>query len=93
MRRRNQGIFFEGEGRTASDTPKMRDALLLTGWRCCVLLMILTCALLGLALSYRAIAEMLAGAWNDSATFLAVSLFAGVGVKWLCDHRTELVEM
>ncbi len=70
----------------------MRDSLLRAAWRTCVLAMILVAGLLCLALSYRAAFALLGGALPSSATLAAVSLMAGVGVKWLCENRNDLVE-
>ena len=77
--------------RRAGDTPR-RDRALRNAWRVCVLAMIFVAGLLCLSLSYRAVFELIGGAWHGSATLAGVSLLAGVGAKWLCEHRDELVE-
>ena len=70
----------------------MRDSLLRAGWRSCVLAMIFVAGMLCLSLSYRAAFDLISGAWPSSATLAAVSLVAGLGVKWLCENRNDLVE-
>lgn len=70
----------------------MRDALIHVGWHSTVLAMICFTTLLGLATMAQSLFALLAGAWSNSATLLLVALVAAGCVKWLCDHRDELIE-
>jgi hypothetical protein len=70
----------------------MRDTLLSAAWRSCVLGMILVAGLLCLTLSYRAAFALITGAWQACATLAIVSVLAAIGVRWLCENRSDLVE-
>ena len=54
--------------------------------------MILITGLLALATAYRALFALLTGAWPITLTLLCVATAAGIGAKWLCENRDELVE-
>jgi hypothetical protein len=54
--------------------------------------MIFVAGMLCMALSYRAAFDLITGALPSAATLAAISILAGVSVKWLCENRTDLVE-
>ncbi len=69
-----------------------RDRLVMSGWRSIVLLMIFLLAVAGIGLAYRGVFGLIAGAWPSSLANAMLAVLAGVFVKWLCDHRNDLVE-
>jgi hypothetical protein len=93
MRRPEARQIFRARLKAASDTCTMRDLLLRAGWRWAVLAMILAASLLCLSLSYQAFFGLLDGRWPASATLAGTSVLSALGVKWLCQHRFELVEL
>lgn len=70
----------------------LRDTLLREGWRIVILSMIFALVMAGLSMIYRALFAAIGGAWQNAMAMLIASVLVGVGLKWLCDNRTELVE-
>ena len=70
----------------------MRDTLLRECWRVVILSMIFALVMAGLSTIYRALFAAIGGSWPSALGMVCVALIAGVGLKWLCENRNELVE-
>jgi hypothetical protein len=70
----------------------MRDLLLREGWRIIILSMIFTLLMVGLSMVYRALFAALGGAWPSAGGALLLCGVVALGLKWLCDNLTDLVE-
>jgi membrane protein implicated in regulation of membrane protease activity len=69
----------------------MTDRFLSTAWRGCVLIMIALLALAAAAIAYGGVFGLISGLWAQTIVSAVVAIIAAVAVKWLCDHRDELV--
>jgi hypothetical protein len=70
----------------------MTDRIVDLMWRYSVLTLILAAAVSAMALAYRGVFGLISGAWNATLGYVALAIVAAATVKWLCDHRDDLVE-